>query len=111
MSSSIALHAALGDPRNRYADAKLLGELATAVEVSFQHPDTDDAWVAPLKGLKNLKKQHLEKSKITDKALDTVGAIGSLEYLNLYKTGVTDAGLDKLSGLKNLKPSTCGRPK
>ena len=85
------------------ADAKLLGELANAVEVSFQHPDTDDAWVAPLKGLKNLKKLHLEKSKITDKALDTVGAIGSLEYLNLYKTGVTDAGLDKLSGLKNLK--------
>ena len=32
-----------------------------------------------------------------------MGAIGSLEYLNLYKTGVTDAGLDKLSGLKNLK--------
>ena len=30
-------------------DAKLLGELANAVEVSFQHPDTDDAWVAPLK--------------------------------------------------------------
>ena len=56
-----------------------------------------------MKGLKNLKKLHLEKSKITDKALDTVGAIGSLEYLNLYKTGVTDAGLDKLSGLKNLK--------
>ena len=60
------------------ADAKLLGELSNAVEVSFQHPDTDDAWVAPLKGLKNLKKLHLEKTKITDKALDTVGAIGSL---------------------------------
>ena len=85
------------------ADAKLLGELANAVEVSFQHPDTDDTWVAPLKGLKNLKKLHLEKSKITDKALDTVGTIGSLEYLNLYKTSVTDSGLDKLSGLKNLK--------
>ena len=48
------------------ADAKLLGELANAVEVSFQHPDTADAWVAPLKGLRNLKKLHLEKSKITD---------------------------------------------
>ena len=49
----------------------------------------------------NLKKLHL-KTKITDKALDT-GAIGSLEYLNLYKTSVTDAGLVRLNGLKNLK--------
>ena len=35
-----------------------------------------------------------------------MGAIGSLEYLNLYKTGVTDADLDKLSGLKNSRRST-----
>lgn len=85
------------------ADAKHLAELVNAVEISFQHPDVDDAWIAPLKGLKNLKKLHLEKTKITDAALDTVGGIASLEYLNLYKTGVTDGGLDKLKGLKNLK--------
>ena len=85
------------------ADAKLLAELANAVEISFQHPDTDDSWIAPLKGLKQLKRLHLEKTKVTDKALDTVGAIGTLEYLNLYKTGVTDGGLDKLKNLKQLK--------
>jgi len=73
------------------------------VEISFQHPDTDDSWIAPLKGLKQLKRLHLEKTKVTDKALDTVGAIGSLEYLNLYKTAVTDGGLDKLKNLKQLK--------
>ena len=85
------------------ADAKLLGELSNAVEISFQHPDTDDSWITPIKNLDKLKRLHLEKSKITDKALDTVGAIGSLEYLNLYKTAVTDGGMDKLKNLKKLK--------
>ncbi|MAY06296.1 MAG: hypothetical protein CMO72_03890 [Verrucomicrobiales bacterium] len=85
------------------ADAKLLGELSNAVEISFQHPDTDDSWITPIKNLGKLKRLHLEKTKITDKALDTVGAISSLEYLNLYKTAVTDEGMDKLKNLKKLK--------
>ena len=46
-------------------DAKLLGELDNAVEISLQHPDADDAWVAPLKGLNGLKKLHLEQTKIS----------------------------------------------
>ncbi len=85
------------------ADAKLLGELSNAVEISFEHPDTDDSWITPIKNLGKLKRLHLEKTKITDKALDTVGAISSLEYLNLYKTAVTDGGMDKLKNLKKLK--------
>jgi hypothetical protein len=85
------------------ADAKLLAELGNAVEISFQHPDADDSWIAPIRGLSKLKRLHLEKTKITDKALDAVGAIGSLEYLNLYKTAVTDGGLGKLKNLKKLK--------
>ena len=85
------------------AEAKLLGELDNAVEISLQHPDADDAWVASLKGLNGLKKLHLEKTKITDQALDTIGGLSSLEYLNLYGTGVSDAGLDKLNNLKKLK--------
>ena len=85
------------------ADAKLLGELSNAVEISFQHPDTNDSWITPIKNLGKLKRLHLEKTKITDKALDTVGAISSLEYLNLYKTAVTDGGMDKLKNLKKLK--------
>ena len=85
------------------SDAKLLGELENAVEVAFQHPDATDDWVKPLVGLKKLKKLHLEKTKVTDAALDSVGKIATLEYLNLYQTGVTDAGLDKLKGLKLLR--------
>ena len=85
------------------ADVKLLGELPNAVEISFQHPDTDDSWIIPIKNLGKLKKLHLQKTKISDKALNTIGTIGSLEYLNLYQTAVTDGGLDKLKNLKNLK--------
>ncbi len=85
------------------ADVKLLGELPNAVEISFQHPDTDDSWIIPIKNLGKLKKLHLQKTKISDKALNTIGTIGSLEYLNLYKTAVTDGGLDKLKNLKKLK--------
>ncbi len=85
------------------ADAKLLGALDNAVEISLQHPDADDAWVTSLKGLNGLTKLHLEKTKVTDLALDTVGGLSSLEYLNLYGTAVTDAGLDKLKNLKHLK--------
>ncbi|MBC8324451.1 MAG: hypothetical protein H8E27_02325 [Verrucomicrobia subdivision 3 bacterium] len=85
------------------ANAKLLGQLGNAVEISLQHPDANDAWVTSLKGLKGLKKLHLEKTKITDQALGTVGGLVGLEYLNLYNTGVTDAGLDKLKNLKRLR--------
>ena len=85
------------------AEAKVLGDLGNAVEISLQHPDADDAWVASLKGLNGLKKLHLEKTKITDQALDTIGGLSSLEYLNLYGTGVSDAGLGKLNNLKKLK--------
>jgi len=85
------------------ADAKVLGELKNAVEVSFQNPDAADDWVTPLKGLTGLKKLHLEKTKITDKALGTIAGLANLEYLNVYGTGVTDAGLDKLKNLKKLK--------
>ena len=87
----------------RATDAKVLAELSNAVEISFQHPDATDDWVAPIKSIKGLKKLHLEKTKVTDKVLDTVGALTNLEYLNLYKTDVTDASLDKMNNLMNLK--------
>jgi len=85
------------------ADTKVLAELYNAVEISFQHPDATDDWIAPIKSLKGLKKLHLEKTKVTDKAMDTVAGLANLEYLNLYKTGVTDTGLGKLTNLKKLK--------
>ena len=60
------------------------------MEISLQHPDADDAWVASLKGLEGLKKLHLEKTKVTDQALDTIGGPSNLEYLNLYNLCIED---------------------
>ena len=62
-----------------------------------------DAGVASLASLKELRRLHLDNTKITDKALATVAKFTHLEYLNLYGTEVTDAGLAHLKGLKNLK--------
>jgi mono/diheme cytochrome c family protein len=102
-SVTIIKNAFGGKNEFKATDAKVLSELSNAVEISFQHPDAADDWVAPIKSLKGLRKLHLEKTKVTDKALGTVAGLTSLEYLNIYKTEVTDAGLDKLKNLKNLK--------
>ncbi len=84
-------------------DLKVLAELTSANEISFQHPETTDAWLAPLKALTGLKRLHLEKTKVTDAGLDAIAGLTNLEYLNLYQTGITDAGLDKLKKLAKLK--------
>lgn len=62
-----------------------------------------DKGIAHLAGMKNLTKLHLENTKVTDAALDTIKNLPNLEYLNLYGTAVTDAGIAKLAGMKNLK--------
>ncbi len=84
-------------------DLKVLSELVNANEIAFMHPETSDAWLAPIKSLAGLKRLHLEKTKVTDAGLDSVAGLANLEYLNLYQTAVTDAGLDKLKKLGKLK--------
>ncbi len=84
-------------------DLKVLAELTNASEIAFQHPETADAWLAPLKGLTSLKRLHLQKTKVTDAGLDSIAGLINLEYLNLYQTGVTDVGMDKLKKLAKLK--------
>jgi hypothetical protein len=63
---------------------------------------TDDG-LEQIKGLKNLRKLHLENTNITDAGLVHLKDLSELRYLNLYGTKVTDAGLAHLKGLKNLR--------
>lgn len=56
-----------------------------------------------LSKFEQLRRLHLEKTKITDKALVHLKDLKTLEYLNLYETGVTDNGLANLTGLTKLK--------
>jgi hypothetical protein len=55
-----------------------------------------------IEGMK-LQKLHLEKSTITDKAMEIVKKQKELVYLNLYSTAVTDKGLEQLAEMKNLR--------
>lgn len=62
-----------------------------------------DAGLDQIKGLKNLRKLHLENTGITDAGLVHLKGLAELQYLNIYGAKVTDAGLENLKGLKNLK--------
>jgi Leucine-rich repeat (LRR) protein len=63
--------------------------------------------VEDLAGLTNLRDLNLMRcAKLTDAAMDHVSLLSSLEKLNLAGTQVTDAGLHKLEGLKQLKEIT-----
>lgn len=62
-----------------------------------------DAGLAHLKGLKNLRRLHLERTAVTDAGLANLAGLSALEYLNLYGTQVTDAGLQQVRKLPNLK--------
>lgn len=62
-----------------------------------------DTGLEQIKGLKNLRRLHLEKTNITDAGLAHLSGLAELRYLNLYGTKVSDAGLAHLKGLKNLE--------
>ena len=64
---------------------------------------TEEAILAELPKMKNLRKLDLSQTKIGDTALDAVASLEGLEWLNLYGTEVTDAGLMKLKGLGSLQ--------
>jgi hypothetical protein len=67
----------------------------------------EDRYVEDLAGLTNLRDLNLMRcAKLTDAAMDHVGRLSSLEKLNLAGTQVTDAGMQKLEGLKHLKEIT-----
>lgn len=61
---------------------------------------TDDGLVW-LKGLENLRDLHLGQTKITDRGLEILQGL-DLRILALYKTQVTNTGVDRLAGFANL---------
>ena len=64
---------------------------------------TEPTLVSELPKMKNLTKLELSQMDIGDGALDAVAQLKDLEWLNLYGTKVTDAGLLKLKGLTKLR--------
>lgn len=64
---------------------------------------SEDAMVAVLPKMVNLKKLNLSETAISDNGVDTITKLHELEYLNLFGTEVTDAGIIKLKTLTHLK--------
>jgi Leucine-rich repeat (LRR) protein len=77
--------------------------LKRLAHLNLRGSEVNDEGVAHFAGQKTLVRLHLEKTKITDKALEQLKGLENLEYLNVYGTEITDAGLAHLEGLKKLK--------
>lgn len=66
--------------------------------------DTTDIATEHIAGLKKLKYYYAGLTRITDRSLEILGRIPSLEQVDLYEcNGVTDAGLVFLAGLPRLR--------
>jgi hypothetical protein len=74
-------------------------------------PGLDDAGMVHVASLAKLRELvvHGNQSRLTDASLESLGRMSSLRTLFLYGcTGLTDAGLAHLAGLKNLEQLTIG---
>lgn len=66
--------------------------------------DTGDEATEHIAGLSRLKHYYAGQTRITDRSLEILGGMTSLEEIELSACpGITDAGLEHLAGLPNLK--------
>jgi hypothetical protein len=110
----LALELAQNDPRlevsyqqaeGKFTDAYLvpLKDLKDLVHLNLRGQPVSDKALEHLKGITTLTRLHLEKTKITDKGTENLKGLVNLEYLNLYGTEIGDATLAHLEGMKKLK--------
>jgi hypothetical protein len=71
--------------------------------------DTGDAATEHIAGLAQLKTYYAGKTKITDRSLEILGRLSSLESLEFWEcAGLTDAGVAQLATLPHLREITIG---
>jgi hypothetical protein len=69
--------------------------------------DTGDTATEHIAGLKRLKTYYAGHTRITDRSLEILGAMSSLESLTFWQCqGLTDAGIANLASLPNLREVT-----
>jgi len=69
--------------------------------------DTGDEATGHIAGLKRLKNYYAGHTRITDRSLEILSSVSSLESLSFWQCpGLTDAGIANLSGLPNLREVT-----
>jgi hypothetical protein len=67
----------------------------------------DDESIKRLKDMNALEELSLDSSKVTDASIDTLGGLKNLRTLHLGRTGITEAGREKL---RSLLPKTTIMP-
>ena len=71
--------------------------------------DTGDAATEQIAGLSRLKTYYAGKTKITDRSLEILGRMPSLETLEFWEcAGISNGGLAHLAGLPYLREITVG---
>jgi hypothetical protein len=71
--------------------------------------DTGDVATEHVTGLANLKAYYAGRAQITDRSLELLGRMASVERLEFWEcTALTEAGLADLSGLPRLRELTIG---
>ncbi|MCA9267171.1 MAG: hypothetical protein KDA41_01810, partial [Planctomycetales bacterium] len=73
------------------------------IEVNFRDLQIDDAALAHLAGLPQLRSVLLNKTAVTDQGLATLGQIETLENLDLRGCATTNDGVAHLAGLAKLR--------
>jgi hypothetical protein len=66
-------------------------------------PRQSDALMANLTAFPRLRHLYIGGELATDRAMDTIGGLAELETLMMWEARVTDAGVAKARGLRNLK--------
>ncbi|GAB4134861.1 MAG: hypothetical protein Tsb009_00400 [Planctomycetaceae bacterium] len=75
----------------------------TVARVNLNRTKVTDKDLEKLQDLKSLEVLGLHSTNVTDKGMDTIANLESLKELDLSNTRITDKGLEKLSRLKNLE--------
>ncbi len=95
----------LNSARLTNADLIHVQKLSGLISLSLAATKVSDESLGHLNGLK-LNRLNLFGTGVTDAGLKTLARHDSLHHLGLDRTAVTDAGLEHLTGLKNLKDLT-----
>src|SRR4030095_14049662 len=71
--------------------------------------DTGDAATERIAGVSGLKSYYASKTRITDRSLEILGRMLSLEMIEFWEcAGITNAGVALLAGLRRLREITAG---
>tara|TARA_B100001939_G_scaffold273418_1_gene241304 strand:+ start:237 stop:632 length:396 start_codon:yes stop_codon:yes gene_type:complete len=89
---------AVGGQSRRYKSGRL-----HTIDLKDASVRIDDLWVEQLIGQNKLKELNLKGTDISNKSLDTISQLVSIETLDLSETAINDDAIAKLNSMQHLK--------